>query len=382
MSAAEATEPVVDLRVGVLGGGQLGRMLAQAGRPLGMAFRFWDPGRAEPIAGFGEHLRAPWDDAEALERFVDGLDVVTYEFENVPVSLVERIAERVPVHPGAAALEVAQDRLEEKSCFERLGIDTNAWRPVDDIAGVETAVAEIGLPAVLKTRRLGYDGKGQEVLRKVEEAVPAFERLGGVPCILEAFVPFDREVSLVAVRTDDGALHPYPLVENAHRDGILVRTEAPAPGVSDAVRAQAEKAVAALASELGYVGTLAVEFFQVGERLLANEMAPRVHNSGHWTQDGAATSQFENHVRAICGLPVGPTDAVHPTVMLNLIGRRGNAERLLACDGAALHDYGKSERPGRKVGHVNVTGTSAAQASARAEAASAAYEGPELAASP
>lgn len=368
--------------VGILGGGQLGRMLSEAGRPLGMSFRFWDPGPAEPIAGFGEHIRAPWDDPEALERFLDGVDAVTYEFENVPVDLVRRIAERLPVRPGGAALEVAQDRLAEKTRFTALGIETNAFHAVEDAASLRVAVEQLGLPAVLKTRRLGYDGKGQEVLREGDDPVAAFARLGSVPCILEAFVPFDREVSLVAVRDQSGVLHSYPLVENDHIEGILVRTEAPARGVSDAVRKQAEAAVGALADDLGYIGTLAVEFFQVGERLLANEMAPRVHNSGHWSQDGAETSQFENHVRAVCGLPIGPTGAAHPTVMLNLIGRLGDPERLAACEGATAHDYGKSERPGRKVGHVNVVGDSAREASERAGRVAETYSGPELAPSP
>jgi 5-(carboxyamino)imidazole ribonucleotide synthase len=390
--------PVADLRVGVLGGGQLGRMLAEAGRPLGVAFRFWDPGAAEPIAGFGEHLRAEWDDDAALERFVDGLDVVTYEFENVPVELARRIREFVPVHPDPAALDMAQDRLSEKSRFESLGIATNAFWPVDGPASLASAIEAVGYPAVIKTRRFGYDGKGQEVLHDAADAEGVFERIGAVPCILEAFVPFERELSLVAVRTADGRFHPYPLVENRHVAGILVRTDAPAEGVSDAVRREAETAVRKLAEALDYVGTLAVEFFEVaggqvaggqvagartdggeaGPRLLANEMAPRVHNSGHWTQDGAVTSQFENHVRAVCGLPPGPTTVAWPTVMLNLIGHRGDAQALLACDGARLHDYGKSERPGRKVGHVNVLGSSGEAARERAAAVMAAYGGPEL----
>ncbi len=384
MTPGDAGAPIADLRVGVLGGGQLGRMLAEAGRPLGVAFRFWDPGEAEPIAGFGEHICAAWDDDAAFERFVDGLDVVTYEFENVPVELARRIAEVVPVHPDPAALDVAQDRLSEKSRFESLGIATNAFLPVDGPGALASAIEAVGYPAVLKTRRLGYDGKGQEVLRRPDDTQGAFERLGSVPCILEAFVPFDRELSLVAVRTADGRFAPYPLVENTHVEGILVRTEAPAEGVSAAIRDQAETAVRALAEALDYVGTIAVEFFEVAggsaddRRLLANEVAPRVHNSGHWTQDGAVTSQFENHVRAVCGLPLGPTGIAWPTVMVNLIGRRGDAEALLACDGARLHDYGKSERPGRKVGHVNVLGSTGQAARDRAEALRAVYAGPEL----
>ena len=371
--------PVADHQVGILGGGQLGRMLAEAGRPLGVAFRFWDPGAAESIAGFGEHIRADWDDDAAFERFLAGLDVVTWEFENVPVSLAHRIGEFVPVRPGPAALDVAQDRLSEKTRFESLGIATNAWLPIDGQGALESAIAEIGLPAVLKKRRFGYDGKGQEVLRTEADVAGAFERIGAVPCILEAFVPFDREVSLVAVRTIDGRVHPYPLVENTHVEGILSRTDAPAAAVSDGVRARAEEAVRALADSLDYVGTLAVEFFQVGDELLANEMAPRVHNSGHWSQDGAVTSQFENHVRAVCGLPLGPTSVAWPTVMLNLIGRRGDPEALLACDGARLHDYGKSERPGRKVGHVNVLGSTRDAALERAEVVRGVIGEPELA---
>jgi 5-(carboxyamino)imidazole ribonucleotide synthase len=353
-------------------------MLAEAGAPLGMTFRFWDPGAAEPIQGLGEHIRAPWTDEQALERFVDGLDVATYEFENVPVALAERVHRRVELRPGAGALEVAQDRVTEKSRFEALGIPTDRWRAVDDADGLRDAVTELGLPAVLKTRRLGYDGKGQEILRAEGEVESAFDRLGGVPCILESFVPFDREVSLVAVRTAEGAFHPYPLVENRHESGILVRTDAPARRVSDAVRARAEGSVRALADALDYVGTLAVEFFQVGEELLANEMAPRVHNSGHWTQDGAVTSQFENHMRAVCDMPIGDTAAARPTVMINLIGRR----MLPAAsdpEGVTIHDYGKSERPGRKVGHVNVTASSPAEAGHRAETFLSGYDGPELA---
>ncbi|MDT8368499.1 MAG: 5-(carboxyamino)imidazole ribonucleotide synthase [Longimicrobiales bacterium] len=355
-------------RIGVLGGGQLGRMLAEAGRPLGFTFRFWDPGSAEAIQGFGDHLRAAWDDDDAFERFVEGVEVVTLEFENVPVELVRRIAARVPVRPGAAALEVAQDRLNEKRRFTELGIRTNAFRSVDSESGLGAALDEIGMPAVLKTRRLGYDGKGQRVLRDAADVEGAFDALGGVPCILEAFVPFDREVSLVAVRTLEGELHPWPLVENRHHEGILVRTDAPADGVSESVRRQAEEGVRALADSLDYVGTLAVEFFQTGDVLLANEMAPRVHNSGHWTQDGATTSQFENHLRAITALPLGPASLARPTVMLNLIGERGDPATLLEYEGSRLHDYGKSPRPGRKVGHVNLVGSTATQARQRAEA--------------
>jgi len=354
------------MNIGVLGGGQLGRMLALAGVPLGMRFRFFDPGSAESVQGIGEHIQAPWEDRDALARFMDGLDVATYEFENVPVATAAIVAEGLPLRPGVSALEIAQDRLNEKTRFAELDIPTNAWRPVDSQSELEAAVDEIGLPAVLKTRRLGYDGKGQCVLRTKGDVVGAFGQLGAAPCILEAFVDFDRELSLVAVREQDGTMHAYPLVENTHREGILVRTEAPADQVGGLVQARAERAVQLLADSLGYIGTLAVEFFQKGDMLLANEMAPRVHNSGHWTQDGAAVSQFENHLRAVCGLPIGSTASQGHTTMLNVIGAHPDPAQLLAVPGTRLHDYGKSARPGRKIGHINVVGASAAEVSRRA----------------
>lgn len=359
------------LNIGVLGGGQLGRMLALAGMPLGMRFRFFDPGSAEAVQGIGDHVRAPWDDMDALDRFADGLDFATYEFENVPVDAARRIARAVTLRPGVSALEIAQDRLNEKRRFTELGIRTNDYRTVDSDEELTEAVADIGLPAVLKTRRLGYDGKGQRVLRSDEDVRGAFADLGRVPCILESFVEFDREVSLVAVRETDGTMHAYPLVRNTHVDGILVRTDAPAAGAGGMLQARAERAVQSLAESLGYVGTLAVEFFQKGDELLANEMAPRVHNSGHWTQDGAAVSQFENHIRAVTGLPVGSTRARGHTTMLNVIGEHVDPARLLDVPGTRMHHYGKSARAGRKIGHVNVIGAEEADVEARARRVSA-----------
>ena len=340
--------------IGVLGGGQLGRMLALAGIPMGIRFRFLESKRPCPADAVGTVIRAAYDDEAALATFADGLDLVTYEFENVPVSTAETLAATTIVRPGSAALEMAQDRLAEKEGFERLGIPTNGYRAVETRAELEAALEELGLPALVKTRRMGYDGKGQAIIRTAEDVDDAWEAIGGVPLLVESFVDFDREVSLVAVRSRDGAFAAYPLVENAHRNGILYTTEAPASDVSKTLQRTAEDAVLRLMEDLQYVGVIAVEFFQVGEELLANEMAPRVHNSGHWTQDGAVTSQFENHLRAILGLPLGGTEAKGVTVMLNLLGGTPHLETVAAEPRAHLHLYDKRSRPGRKVGHINV----------------------------
>jgi 5-(carboxyamino)imidazole ribonucleotide synthase len=358
------------VRIGVLGGGQLGRMLALAGIPLGHEFVFLEPG-GEAVRGLGELVQASADDTAALARLVSQVDTVTYEFENVPVSAAHFVAARRPVHPPPGALGVAQDRLVEKRFFRELGIPTTDFIPVDARPALDQAVATLGLPAVLKTRRFGYDGKGQRMLRAPVDLGSAWNALGEIPLVAEAFVPFERELSILAVRARDGALAFYPLVENHHRGGILRRSLAPAPGVTPALQAAAEGHARGVLERLKYVGVLAIELFQVGDRLLANEMAPRVHNSGHWTIDGAATSQFENHVRAITGMPLGGT-GVHGAVgMVNLIGTIPDAASVLAIPGAHLHLYGKAPKPGRKVGHVTIVGPSAeaiAPQVARAEA--------------
>jgi 5-(carboxyamino)imidazole ribonucleotide synthase len=315
--------------VACIGGGQLGRMLGLAGLPLGLSFRFLDPSPDACARAVGELVVGEYDDAEALDRLVAGADVVTYEFENVPVEA----AVRVGAVPGAAALEEGQDRLREKELFRSLGIDTARFGTLE----------ETGLPALVKTRRLGYDGKGQ---RRLEAAEP----VGGDE-LAEAIVPFDRELSIVGVRGRDGETRFWPVGENVHRDGILQVTRAPA---ADAPQAEAEAICTALMDELDYVGVLAVELFDVGGRLLANELAPRVHNTAHWTIDGAATSQFENHLRAILGLPLGPTEAGSRCVMVNLVGSVPSLDELLAVPGARVHLYGKESRPGRKVGHVTL----------------------------
>lgn len=339
-------------------------MLALAGVPLGMRFVVVDPAPDAPVQGLAEHICAEYADPRALEALA-ACDVVTYEFESVPVAPVRAIAARAPVHPSPNALEVAQDRLLEKSCFRELGIPTAPFRAVDNQADLEAALGEIGLPAVLKTRRLGYDGKGQAVLRTRADAAGAFDRLGSVPLILEGFVAFERELSLIAVRGLRGELAFYPLVENHHRDGILRRTLAPAPSLDAAAQAAAERHVKALLERFDYAGVLALELFEAQGELYANEMAPRVHNSGHFSIEGARTSQFENHLRAIAGLPLGATELVGPSAMLNCIGSLPHPRDVLAVPDAHFHDYGKEPRPGRKVGHVTVRGASTEAVSER-----------------
>ena len=340
--------------VGVLGGGQLGRMLALAGYPLGLRFRFLDRAADATSGQVGELVVGDYEDAAVLDRFAAGLTVATYEFENVPVVAARRLAERVPVFPAARALEVAQDRLAEKTLFGELGIPVAPFARVDTRADLEAAAGRLGLPAVLKTRRFGYDGKGQAVLREPGDVEAAWAHLGGVPLLLEGFVPFERELSVLAARGRDGQTAFYPLVENHHRDGILRKSLAPAPGLTPDLTAQAEAHAARVLDALGYAGVLAIELFQEGGRLLANELAPRVHNSGHWTIEGAETSQFENHLRAVLGLPLGSTAPRGVSAMLNLIGATPDPAAVLAVPGAHVHLYGKAPAPGRKLGHLTL----------------------------
>lgn len=356
-------------RIGVLGAGQLGRMLALAGYPLGCEFLFVDPVAQSPAGLLAPQLVGAYDSELALERLA-ACDVVTYEFESVLIEPVERLAQRTPVFPPPLALRVAQDRLHEKQCFRELGIPTAAFAPVSSEADLRAALEALGLPAVLKTRRFGYDGKGQFVLRKASDAGLAWQTLGGASCILEAFVPFARELSVLGVRGREGQTAFYPLVENEHRDGILRLTWAPATQLDAALTAQAESYSARLLDHLGYVGVLALELFQVGTELFANEMAPRVHNSGHFSIEGAVTSQFENHVRAITGLPLGVTDVSKPCAMLNLVGAMPRPEAVLAIAGAKLHLYGKAPRPRRKVGHITLVAPDEEALKARVHAAS------------
>jgi 5-(carboxyamino)imidazole ribonucleotide synthase len=342
------------MRLGILGGGQLGRMIALAAYPLGIRTTVLDPSPDPCAAQVCPHIRGEFDDLQALYQLVQASDAITYEFENVPVESARWLAERMPVLPPPRALEVSQDRLVEKSFFQSLGIPTPSFAAIDARGEFERAIAEIGIPSVLKTRRFGYDGKGQFVIRNRANVDAAWEKLGGRPLILEAFVPFDRELSILAVRGRDGAVLHYPLVENEHRDGILHRSLAPAENAGEELTERAAEYAARVLGELDYVGVLAIEWFQDGPRLLANEMAPRVHNSGHWTIEGAFTSQFENHVRAVCGLPLGRCDAIGSSAMYNFIGTIPPAVDVLKQPEAHLHDYGKTSRPGRKVGHVTL----------------------------
>jgi 5-(carboxyamino)imidazole ribonucleotide synthase len=343
--------------VGILGGGQLARMMALAGAPLGLRFLAMDTS-ADACAGqFVPMVVGDWRDEKALAEFASRVDVATFDFENVPAESAEWLATRIPVFPAPRALRIAQDRLAEKTLFNDLGIGTPAFAAVDTREGLDEAVARIGLPCILKTRRLGYDGKGQFRLRTPADLDAAWAALGAqapkVGLILEAFVPFEREVSVVAVRGRDGEFRAWPLTENWHRDGILSASMAPcADGAG--LEPQAVAYAQRVAEALDYVGVFALELFVRDGQLLANEMAPRVHNSGHWTIEGAETSQFENHLRAVLGLPLGSTAAVGHSVMLNWVGAMPEAAPVLRSPAGHWHDYGKSSREGRKVGHATL----------------------------
>ncbi len=348
------------MRIGIVGAGQLGRMMALSGIPLGFEFTMYDTQPDVPGAAVAEIVTGAFDDKKKLARFARSVDVVTFDWENVPVASARAIAAIRPVWPPPRALEVAQDRVSEKRLFRRLGIPVAPFAAVDTEADLARAIDLLGAPGILKTRRLGYDGKGQVRIRRAREAAQAFEQLQGQPLIYERFVNYSREVSLIAARDRAGAIRHYPLAENEHSSGILAVTRA--PYVNAGLQRRAERNHRRLMRALGYVGVLCVEYFVERGRLVANEMAPRVHNSGHWTIEGAETSQFENHVRAIAGLPLGATAARGYAVMANVIGRRPAARGFLATPGLHWHDYGKSERPGRKLGHVTlVTGSRVAR---------------------
>jgi 5-(carboxyamino)imidazole ribonucleotide synthase len=344
--------------VGILGGGQLARMLALAASPLGIRTLVVD-GSADACAGqVTELVVADWSDQAALDAFADRVDVVTFDFENVPSAVAERLAAKVEVFPNPRALAMAQDRLTEKNLFRECGLGTPDFAPVDTREDLVGAVGRIGLPAVLKTRRLGYDGKGQFRLKTqadIEAAWAALgEAAGQVGLILEAFVPFEREVSVVAVRGRDGTFRSWPLTRNWHVDGVLSLSLAPAPGATDELERAANAHARTVAEALDYVGVFALELFVCNGKLLGNEMAPRVHNSGHWTIEGAHTSQFENHVRAVLGLPLGDTGVRGASAMLNWIGDMPDPAPVLTTADGHWHDYGKEARAGRKVGHATI----------------------------
>jgi 5-(carboxyamino)imidazole ribonucleotide synthase len=344
--------------IGILGGGQLGRMLAMAAARLGLRCQIFSPDPDSPAFDVVQASTcAEYADVEALELFASDVDVITYEFENVPAAAAAVLAARRPVLPGRTVLETTQDRLVEKDFVTRLGIGTAAYADVTSPDSLRAATARIGRPAVLKTRRFGYDGKGQAMIRNSDDLDRIWEELGTRAAILEAFVPFEREISVVAARSADGEVQCFDVTENEHRDHILKVSRAPA-AIPDELAEEARRIAGVIATALDYVGVLAVEMFVLVEagrpKLLVNEIAPRVHNSGHWTLDGASISQFEQHIRAIAGWPLGKPVRHGAVTMTNLIGDEINDyPQWLTVRGATVHIYGKgTPRPGRKMGHV------------------------------
>ncbi len=345
--------------IGILGGGQLGRMLASAAAELGLRCHIFCPDPVSPAFDVAADTTiGAYDDFAALEHFADSIDVATYEFENIDIAAAERLAQLCPLRPAVKALKIAQDRLSEKDFISRCGIPVAHYRAVDDGNELLLALADIGEPSILKTRRFGYDGKGQVRLEAHSDPATAYQAIGNVPATLEAYVEFTREISVIGARDLNGQCTTYPVSENVHRNHILHTSTVPAE-VAPETAARAANIAETIMTELGYVGVIGVEFFVVerdrSEQLLVNEIAPRVHNSGHWTQDGCAVSQFENHIRAIAGWPLGPADRHSDVVMTNLVGNDADKWSSIAADAdARLHLYGKREtRPGRKMGHVN-----------------------------
>ena len=350
------------MRVGVVGGGQLGRMLGLAGVPLGCSFTFLDPSSAAGAGAVGRLIVASYDDDAGLNELASSCDVVTYEFENVPAEAARRVVASVPVFPPPRALELTQDRATEKELFDDCGLAVAPYRVATGIEEIAGAVDDIGLPAIVKTRREGYDGKGQVVIRSQEDIKSIDHAMSASGVLIERLVDLRRELSIIGVRSRGGEVVTYPLVENLHHEGILRVSRAPAPG-TDGIGDVAEKAIRSLMDELGYVGVLTMELFETEEGdLLGNEMAPRVHNSGHWTIEGAETSQFENHIRAVTGRPLGSTAARGYSAMANLIGEVPDPNDVLAVSGAHLHLYDKEPRAGRKLGHITVRRDSPAEA--------------------
>ena len=352
------------MTIGIVGAGQLGQMLALAGYPLGFDFLFVDRSTDTPAGRLAPVLTGELNDPVLLSRLAGQVEVVTFDWENVAV---EALAASVParrIAPPLRALAAAQDRLTEKRTFERLGIPTTRFAAVDSRAALARAVRRIGLPGMLKTRRLGYDGKGQQLVRSASELEAAWSRLGAVPLLYEELVAFDYEVSIIGVRGRDGAIAIYPLNRNYHHDGILRLTLAPWPAAP--LARLAAQALRRTLEAFRYVGVLTIEFFVRRGKLLANEMAPRVHNSGHWTIEGAVTSQFENHLRAIAGLPLGATGARGHTAMINLIGALPSRQRWLTEAGLHWHDYGKAPSHGRKLGHCTLVDSNARRRTQRA----------------
>ena len=340
------------LNVGIVGAGQLGRMLALAGYPLGVRCLFLDRSARSPGAQVASTLIGDLEDAALLAELAARSDVVTFDWENISGSVLQPLESVTKVRPPRAALEISQDRLAEKRLFTKLRIPVAAHAAVDSFKDLVSAARKIGLPGILKTRRLGYDGKGQFVLREISHIEEAWQAIGGTGLIYEKFQAFSREVSLVSVRSAAGDVVFYPLSANTHSEGILRYSVAPFTNIS--LERTAQRYLKLIMNELKYIGVLTVEFFVVDGKLVANEMAPRVHNSGHWTIEGCITSQFENHLRAICDMPLGSTRPLGHAAMINFLGKMPDRERLLAIEGLAFHDYGKEPRPGRKIGHCTI----------------------------
>jgi len=353
MTRGEVRVEPVHRKVGVLGGGQLGRMLGLAGIPLGLDFVFLDPSPDACAAVTGKLIQAGFSDEQAARRLAGLVDVATFDFENVPEASARALQEQCDVYPQPNALGAGQDRVAEKELLTSLGIEVSPYHAVSSRTDLLEGLEKLGFPAVLKTRRLGYDGKGQAVLRDPEDQERAWQKLGDFELVLEAFVPFEAECSLVAVRGRDGDIRTWPLTRNVHSNGILMLSM---PGAFDeALESLAIQKMTALLEHFDYRGVLTIEFFVHKGKLLANEFAPRVHNSGHWTIDGAACSQFENHIRAITGMPLGETHMISHSLMFNWIGEMPDRERALNISGMHWHDYGKVPREGRKIGHATLT---------------------------
>lgn len=338
--------------IGIFGGGQLGRMLAQAALPLGLHCSFYEAGTDCPSAALGQVIDSTQPDS--LMQFVRSADVFSLEFENTPLADADALTAHKALYPPRQALAIAQNRLSEKALFDELSIPVAAYSAIHTLVDLQQVAIRQGLPLVVKTATGGYDGKGQFVVRETAQIEQAWAELGqAAPLVAESFVQFEREVSIIAVRAQDGEVRTWPLAENHHHQGILSHSIVPAPQ-SENLLPVAQDYITRLLNHLNYVGVLTLELFVTKQGLLANEMAPRVHNSGHWSIEGAVCSQFENHMRAVAGLPLGSTELIKPTVMVNIIGQHPDRAEILALNGVHLHLYGKTERPGRKLGHITI----------------------------
>ncbi len=340
------------MKIGILGAGQLGRMLALAGYPLGLEFRFFDANKVSPARSLGEFINADFDDTEALKKFSTGLALVTTEFENIDIAAVKKVEEQVSFYPGTKAVSVSQDRLQEKKFFAELGVKTAPFAQVDSTIDLVKAGESLGYPLILKTRRFGYDGKGQVLVKSELQVNEAIESLGGKDLIAEGFVKFKRELSVIAVRSVNGQTAFYPLNVNTHIKGILSKTLVSSELVAEDLQKKAEDLAQKALVALNYVGVLVIELFDTDTGLVVNEMAPRVHNSGHWSIEGANSSQFENHLRAVCSMPLGSTATYGHCAMLNILHQLPDMTALRKIPGAKLHWYAKEPRPGRKLGHL------------------------------